>query len=102
MPTRRVTGTVSRVPMAHAISRRAPTRSWRCKEQDISLRRLRDAERLPAERGSQFGFERLAIRAVHRGVILRSGKSAACDQASFASDSGDQDGGGVLNMGRGV
>ena len=33
------------------------------KEQDVGLRRLRDALRLPAERGFQFGFECLAVRA---------------------------------------
>jgi hypothetical protein len=36
-------------------------------KEQVSSRRLRDAERLPAERGSQFGFERLAVRAGHRG-----------------------------------
>lgn len=35
------------------------------KEQDLSLRRLRDALCLPAERGSQFGFEALALGAGH-------------------------------------
>jgi hypothetical protein len=65
------------------------------KEQDVGLRRLGDAERLPAERGSQFRFECLALGAGHhRGRYPSLGQKAprVIRLVSYWFDNGDQDG----------